>query len=137
MRHRLALGRCCAELLVRVPEEALVIGPGAREVGRSLVHHRHLQAFGVGLLGPRDIDMHAIQATITIRVEGRLDPQVVLDPRLLVFEGLDDLGLAVDDHMLGRSGRSCLSHKESECEDLHSWSPSLVHAPLTCSIRRT
>ena len=92
-----------AQLLARVPEVLAVRRARPRVVGAGLVDHGHLEALGIGLARPRDVDVDTVGLAVPVAVELRLDPQVVLDPVRL--EPLDDLGLAVDEDGLDLGGK--------------------------------
>ena len=94
--------RLLTDLMTGIPGIFLVIGPGTGEVRARFVDHRDLESFRLRLALSRDIDMHAVQFSIAIGIEGRFDPQIVLDPLLRILEFFDHLGLAIDEQRLRR-----------------------------------
>ena len=85
-----AAGTCAAaaaapSFLLHIPQE-LARPRRAGEVRRRLVDHRHLQAFGVGLLRPRDVHEHAIVLAVACPSRIRSRPRAsaestATDPR--------------------------------------------------------
>ena len=95
------------EFVLRIPNEIGALLGGLRIVRAGLVDDGDLQAAS-GLLGPGDMDMHAVASAVAIGIELRLDPERLAHPFLRIGEGLDHLRLSVEVHrrICGGRGRA-------------------------------
>ena len=118
--------------------------PSRREVRAGLVDDRDLEAFAVGLAGTRHVDVHAVLATVAVRVELGLDPQEVAHPVGRPPKRVDDLRLAVDEHggrllRRGVGGLGFLRGDPRQCDttehDGEKEEPAIAHAKLRGGVR--
>ena len=65
----------------------------ARVVRARLIDYGYAKLFGVGLLLSGYRDMHTIQLAIPVRIEGRFNPQVMMNP--IRFKRIDNLSLTI------------------------------------------
>lgn len=87
--------RRLVDALARIPKVSPVVGSRSRKIGTRFVDHRQLEPFGLGLLGACYCDVHTIEPAICVRIELGLNPQVVSNPILLVFEAIDNLRFTI------------------------------------------
>jgi hypothetical protein len=61
--------------------------------------------------------VHAVHLAVAVRVEAGLDPQLLADPAVRVFERGDDLGLSVFENGTDALGESERSGRERDQND--------------------
>ena len=95
-----SLGRRRTQLMLRIPK-IIVATRDPGEIRTCLVDHRDFEPFRFGLALPRDIDVHAVELAIAVRIEFGLDPQFVPNPLSRLLERLDDLSHPVLENWAG------------------------------------